>query len=226
MTTSADTSLRASPLLIDELTRGEHPRLNPNDVCLYFGEKTSGPGVKFDHSVANQLVFNFKKPMERAGQADWKWKLAAIRQSAAMFARAFGPRFSEITFVPAPASKPPGHPMHDPRLMQMLSQMRNASGETAHIREAIRQPSERQPAHAGGPRLTVTQLRALYEFDEDQCRDMRRTIFVVDDVLTNGTTFRVMSDMLKARFPSSGVVGAFIARNVHPPVDFDALFAD
>lgn len=209
--TSADTSLRKKPLRIDDLTRPDHPRLEPDDVCLYFGDYT--PRAGYQHSAANQLVFNFKKPTSRKHQLDWHHKTTAIRKAASLFSEAYGAWLDELTFVPAPPSKPRGHAEHDDRIIQMLNLVSGPNHSRPQIREAIVQPAARSAAHEGEVRPNVRELIEIYQLNEAECRDMRQTIAIVDDVLTNGTTFKAMQTILRAKLPNKTIIGLFLARS-------------
>ena len=65
---------------IDELTLPDHSFLTSDDVCYYIGEYTARKN--FSYSPTNQLIYNFKKPMERKNSSDWKYKGSAIREAA------------------------------------------------------------------------------------------------------------------------------------------------
>lgn len=214
--TFADASLRKNPLRIDDLTRPDHVRLIPSDVCLYFGDYT--PRAGYQHSEANQLIFNFKKPMNRKGLPDWHHKTSAIRKAAALFSQSYGPFLDELTFVPAPPSKPHGHVDHDNRLIEMLNLVADSNNSKPHIQELIRQPSARLAAHEGDVRPTIEQLIEQYNIEVGRSRDLRQTIAIVDDVLTNGTTFKAMDTILRASFPNRRIIGLFLARTVRVDV--------
>ena len=49
-------------------------------------------------------------------------------------------------------------------------------------------------------------------------------LVIVDDVLTAGTHYRAMEDVLSARFPAALIVGIFIARRVYPDEDEIDIF--
>ncbi len=57
---------------IDASTRHDHWFLSEEDVCFFIGEFTAKKG--YQHSVTNQLIFNFKKPMNRQAYREWKYQ--------------------------------------------------------------------------------------------------------------------------------------------------------
>ena len=103
MATSDDTSLRKTPLRIDELTRGDHPHLLLDDVVFYFGDYTARAG--YEHSECNQLVFNLKKPMKYRGSGQWAYKTKAIERCAQLIRPNVANILGQISFVPVPPSK-------------------------------------------------------------------------------------------------------------------------
>jgi hypothetical protein len=217
MTTSDDTSLRKTPQRIDELTRGDHPRLLPDDVIFYFGDYTARAG--YDHSACNQLVFNIKKPMSYRESGQWYYKTKAIEDCAKLVASTVMNSLGQLTFVPIPPSKVKYDAGYDNRIVQMMSQVVSASGERAQILELVTQKVSRDAAHETGVRPTVDDLKANYELDASLLSQVRQNLIIVDDVLTNGTSFRAMSDTIKLALPEHSIFGLFIARTVHPPID-------
>ena len=54
---------------------------------------------------------------------------------------------------------------------------------------------------------------------EDRAEAIATTlIFLIDDVITTGCSFKVCKEMLAERFPTASVTGMFVARRVLPPV--------
>lgn len=118
MTTSAGTSFPSRFTRIDDLTRGDHNHLLPEDECLFFGDYTARKG--WAHSATNQLILNFKIPVNWRGTNRWPHKQRAIRTVADLFSARIGPRFEELTLVPVPPSKLKTDPEYDDRMMDML----------------------------------------------------------------------------------------------------------
>ena len=57
---------------VDDLTRQDHYYLTGDDDCYFIGEYTARKG--YAHSTINQLILNFKKPMDRRGKPEWRYK--------------------------------------------------------------------------------------------------------------------------------------------------------
>ncbi len=74
---------------VDELTRLDHHWLTPGDRCFFLGEYAARQG--YAYSPTNNLLINFKKPMDRRGKPEWRYKEKAIREIASAFRRALAP---------------------------------------------------------------------------------------------------------------------------------------
>jgi hypothetical protein len=67
-------------------------------------------------------------------------------------------------------------------------------------------------------------LRRIYRIDEQIAEPEPKAIGIIDDVLTAGSHFRAMKDLLLARFPNVPITGIFIARRVFPNDDLSEFF--
>lgn len=65
---------------IDDLVRRDYRHITEADRCYFVGEYTARKG--YAYSDTNQLILNFKKPMDRAGQPDWHHKEKTIQVAA------------------------------------------------------------------------------------------------------------------------------------------------
>lgn len=195
---------------IDELTRQDHSWLTADDRCYFLGEYTARQG--YAYSPTNDLILNLKKPPERQGRPEWRYKELAIQRAAAAFRRALGADPPAMTFVPVPPSKARDDPRYDDRVTRMLRAI--WPGRTADIRDLVIQPESAAAAHESPTRPTPSQIEAAYRIDEALIAPEPAFIAVVDDVLTTGAHFRAASAVLAARFPAARLVGLFIARRV------------
>ena len=196
---------------IDDLLRPDHWHLAEGDACYFLGEYTARQG--YAYSDTNQLIVNFKKPLDRRERPEWRYKELAIRQAAEGFRKGLNPEaLDRLTFVPVPPSKAKGHPLHDDRLTRMLHAIRPEP--PLDIRELIVQTESTEAAHGLEDRPRPKDIQALYQVDESLSAPTPGTIAVVDDILTTGAQFRAVHAILSARFPTAAVVGLFIARRV------------
>lgn len=193
---------------IDDLTRGEHYYLEQDDACYFFGEYTSRKGYSF--SETNQLIVNFKKPLSTKGTPQWPHKLSAIARIGQLYGKIKLPNDGDgIVLVPAPPSKLPDDPLYDDRMYQAL-----VYSNRFDVRKLVAQTRARPPSHAcaDGERPRVVDLIDAYEIDESLVEPIPNGIFICDDVLTNGTTFKAMQAILRDRFPQALIGGIFVAR--------------
>ena len=201
-------------LSIDDLTRRDHYYLTPDDECLYFMEYTSGKN--YAYSAANNLISNFKKPVNRPDLASFK--NGAIRQVSEMFTASLAVHQPDWTVVPIPPSKSKQHPLYDDRMTRCLQRYLAGEGD---LRELLINKEDRQAAHESDVRPTIAELVADLTIDESLTRGVASNIALFDDVLTAGTHFKAAKQVLLTRFPGARVVGIFVARRVlPPPADF------
>ncbi len=206
---------------IDELTRGDHTFLEPEDRCYYLREYNSRKGYQF--SGSNQLVFNLKKPLDRRGQADWKHKGRAIQTAGRELREALdvlNPAWlGNSTLVPVPPSKTKSDPLYDDRIVEMLRVA--GAGLELDLRELVLQRESTEAAHVAELRPRLTRLIENYRVDESLLTPLPRVLAIVDDVLTTGAHFKAVQTLLRDRIPAVPILGLFIARRVPDP--FEAL---
>ncbi len=203
------TTLRLSR--IDDLTRGDHSRLEREDRCYFLGEYTPREGFSF--SDTNGLVSDFKKPVTKKGKPEWKWKERAIREVAALFRKSIPLNpLRNMTLVPIPPSRARDDPEHDDRMLRALRQL--GRGEEFDVRELILQHESTEAAHTSARRPGVGDLVGNYRIDESLAEPPPRDVALFDDVLTSGAHFKAAQSVLRDRYPDVFVVGIFIARRV------------
>ena len=196
---------------VDDLTRPDHPYLTPDDDCYFLGEYTARAG--FAYSATNNLVYNFKKTIDKRGLAEWPYKGQAIEQAAAALRANFDDAaLGNLTFVPIPPSKAKSDPLYDDRLTRMLSQM--CRQPQVDVRELIVQAQSTEPVHDAETRPSPEDIEALYTIDETLAQQPINRIAIVDDVLTTGSHFRAAKSILAQKFPTTNIIGLFIARRV------------
>ncbi|MBD3640219.1 MAG: hypothetical protein HUJ18_04420 [Marinobacter sp.] len=201
---------------VDEKDFGQHYYLRDGDNCYYFGEYTAREG--FNYSKTNQLIHNFKKPVDRKDRPEYQYKNRAIAEVANLIANSIN--LELVTFIPVPPSKSKDHELYDDRLIQVLRFM-EAHYPGVHWYEAVQQNSSTVANHQSESRLRPSELCDIYDlggFDGSGCRNI---LVVFDDMLTTGCHFKAMQSVLQERAPDKSIVGLFIARRVIPDEDFD-----
>jgi hypothetical protein len=218
MMISADTLFPARLTKIDELTRGDHAFLKDGDECLFFGDYSARKG--FSHSATNQLILNFKMPVQHRSTPRWIHKTKAIQSAAAAFSQNLNSALSQLILVPVPPSKLKTDPEYDNRIMDMLSAMKEPTGKVIDARELIRQTQPMVAAHNSQNRPPPSDWEKVYEVDESLAQPEPAWIGIVDDLLVTGCRFRAMSNVLGKRFPTARITGLFLARRVPDAIDF------
>ena len=201
---------------IDELTRSDHFRISENDECYYLREYTSGGGFQF--SDTNQLITNLKKSVDRRGRPEYQHKLRAIATAASELRANLNPDWlRQATLVPIPPSACRTDILFDDRMTQILLQtVANVGGD---VRELIVARSSMMPAHLSNVRPGVEELMDNYQIDESLANPVPTIIGVFDDLLTAGSHFSAVKNVLSARFPGAPIIGIFIARRIFPSTD-------
>lgn len=201
---------------VDDLTRPDHWYLTSEDVCYFIGEYTARKG--YAYSETNNLVFNFKKTMDRRGHPEWRYKGISIRRAAAAFRTALGPEAIDgLTFVPIPPSKAKGDPLYDDRLIRLLHAIRPQP--PLDVRELVVQTVSTEAVHGRDDRPGPGQISKLYRINEELAAPLKACVAIVDDVLTTGAHFQAAKSVLEARFPEQVFIGLFLARRAPDTTD-------
>jgi len=214
--TTFDASWSPTVRQIGELECGDHYYLTEADQCYFFGEYTARAG--YTHSSTNQIIANIKKKPSLNGTPQWHYKVKDMRRVTLAFRGAIRPEaLPSVTLVPIPPSKCRIHPDHDDRMAQIA----RGIGPAADVRELIVATADRTPQHESENRLRPDQLVALLALDETLSAPVPTQIFLIDDVVTTGCSFRACKQLLETRFPDATIGGLFAARRV---IDHAAMF--
>ncbi|WP_334460213.1 hypothetical protein [Acinetobacter soli] len=193
---------------ISENELQDHYHLNPSDKCYYFGEYTAR--ASYGHSETNQLILNFKKPVDRRGLPEWYYKEKAIQEISFLLNQALAP-VNTILFVPVPPSKAKHDPMYDDRMTRVLDKLNNGWMGNGY-RELITQTTSTCAVHAANNRRNIEELINNYRVEKQLIFPIPSMIIVIDDVLTTGCHYKAMEHHLRQTYPSTEIVGLFLAR--------------
>lgn len=204
------------PLLkrLDDLIRRQHTFLNDKDEIYFLGEYTIG--AQFSHSNTNKLILNYKKPLDKKELPEWIYKERAINEVAELFRLTvlntigLAERINNATLVPIPPSMSKESPAYDDRNYRMLK----AFMPKGDIRELILQKETRAPLHFPNTKRSPYDLAKNYYLNEEAHIPHPKEIWLFDDILTKGTHFRTIHDLLKKEFHNTPIVGFFIARSI------------
>ncbi len=194
---------------IDELTRPDHTFLEPEDQCYYLGDYTARKGFAF--SEINNLINNLRKPMDRRGRLEWRYKEDAIISCGRMFREAINEEWlSEATLVPIPSSKLRTDARYDDRLPRILHEV--SLERQFDIRELVCMTRSVEQSHLAAERVSIDELMSSMAVDEQSAMPAPRSFGLFDDVLTTGRHFKAVQAVLLRRFPGVPIVGMFVAR--------------
>jgi hypothetical protein len=196
---------------IDDLLRPLYPYLTAADQCYFLREYTAGRG--YAGSETNHLILNLKKPPDRRGKPEWRYKERAIEQVAREFRDSVNlSALRRVTLIPMPPSKAKSDPLYDDRILQVLRTV-DVEGQL-DIRELLLGAQSMPATHATAGRPTIAQLIANLVLAESLTVPEPRSIALVDDVLTTGAHFVAAKTVLAARFAGVPIRGLFVARRV------------
>lgn len=201
---------------IDDSNRGDHYHLTADDECYYLFEYTSHKNFTF--GSANNLISNLKKPVDRRGRPEYRYKTGAIQECSCHLAATLNDDWlRQATLVPVPPSKDRLNPLYDDRVTAICRGISGLKPYAIDIRELVEQQTSIQAAHEDPDnRQSPEDLLRIYRIDERIVAPPPRAIGIIDDVLTAGSHFRAMKDLLAQRFPGVPLCGIFIARRVFP----------
>lgn len=202
---------------IDELTRPDHYYLLDSDQCYYFGEYTARKG--FSHSATNSLILNLKKNVVHAGQPGYQYKNVAI-QNVSNCLNSLLSHPELISFVPVPPSKHRNDPLYDNRLNQVLDQFRVLNNNVDY-RDLVIQTTSTEATHNADNRLSPEELLDLYTIDQSLIAGIRQHIFIFDDMLTTGSHFKAIEQLLNNYIDNIIIYGLFVARRAPEAIDWD-----
>jgi len=200
-------------LAIDYLTVNDHSYLNlTEDECYFLGTYTSNEGFNSSNSN-NSLILNLKKKPSTSALPGYHYKQKAINQIASYINNIFDDQaLSQITFIPIPPSKIPGHVDYDDRMLRVLQKAFDKRG--ADIRELVTQVNSRECSHESEIRPSISDLENNLQINTSLEKSLKNTIILFDDIITSGTHFKAIKNVLSERYPDKKIIGVFVCRRV------------
>lgn len=198
---------------IDDLNRKYHTFINQDDNVYFLGEYI--PLKRNIPHPNTKLILNYKQsPKHKSNPNALSYKINAIKIIANKFrlsilASDLSHLLEKATLVPIPPSKDSKHPEYDDRNTQMLKLMSPKSD----IRELIYHTESRKALHNSDER-NPDKIIELYNFNTNLKDPNPIEIWLFDDVIVTGSTFKAAKDFLKKIYPNAIIRGFYIARNV------------
>ncbi|MGA7438342.1 MAG: hypothetical protein WBW32_09470 [Luteibacter sp.] len=187
--------------------------LTEGDLCYHYGEYTAEGG--WEAGDTNRWIKNLKKK-PTAKNEELYYKTQAYAYWAGLI-RPLLPadKLANVTLVPMPGSKPLGHPEFDPRMLRVLESFAQ-NDPRIDIRPVLRQTVERPGQHEGGGRLSPDEIGEMLDIEQGQLGNgpLRAVVFLVDDVITMGASFKAAQAKLMTVPNVRQVRGIFLARTV------------
>jgi hypothetical protein len=204
---------------IDDTNRRDHFYLNKEDECYFLYEYTTGAG--WQGGDTNQLIHNLKK---KKGDGGYRYKAKAISQCAGALSDTINETWlSNAALIPVPPSKIKTDAGYDDRISQICRGIRKPG--QPDVRELVEQIESTEAFHEG-QRQKPEELRANYRFNESHFGNFPDSVGIVDDMLTTGSHYRAVKDMILERAPNCRVIGFFVARRAIPNPFADVSLAD
>jgi hypothetical protein len=188
------------------LDAAEHPpRFIALGDCCYFAREYVSKGDVRDYPT-NSLIQNFKKPPDRKGKPEWKYKQDAIRQ----FARELSDLLPDGAVIAhVPTSRPPTSPQYDSRFEEAFAVLRRHRPSIV-FDQPISIRRDLGSAHAGelarSPDLIARNL------DWKGFLRVPERLFIVDDVVTSAAHFAAFRDLVREHHADIDLIGVFWAR--------------
>ncbi len=192
------------------LTRYDHElhtrhNLTDEDECYYFIEATDGG---YQESQSNNLLHNFKKPIDYKGQAPWTYRNRAVNNFASKLANITSLQQENLTVIPAPTSKKRDSELFNDRIDATVEKLKEHCPNLI-VEYAFDAKDDVLESHRGGSR-NLDDIRDNIEW-LGLNNDPSEIIIFIDDTLTTGAHFRVCKDMILEHYPEARVIGVFLA---------------
>ena len=189
--------------------------LDDSDSCYFARDYISRGG--YGASETNDLINNYKKPSDRKGRPEWRYKEQAIRTFARELAFISNIEIFFVTCVPS--SKARTSLDYDSRLEDTIQCLKELKpGVSIGFPFSFR--TDMLPAHSGGSR-NVDEIYANLVWSG--IPDGTKDIIIVDDVITTGAHYKACKRLILDHLPNANVHGLFWARTVWPEEDFSCF---
>jgi predicted amidophosphoribosyltransferase len=169
-------------------------------------------GAGYERSETNSLINNLKKPVD-SPKNQLHYKNLAIKKFASELIEGFTQFSTAVPIIMTwiPPSKCKDDPKHDDRIKRVVNIVCNKTGFIPL--EVFENHTSREPLHSGHARnpLLISKNLVWCNLELKNCK----IIFIIDDILTTGSTFRAIHDKIHDKFPHISVWGFFWAIAVH-----------
>lgn len=179
--------------------------LTEEDECYYFIEATDGG---FKESESNNLLHNFKKPIDLKGQAPWRYRNRAVNNFATKLSNISNLKQENLIVIPAPTSKKRASSIFNDRIDATVEKLKEHC-PNIKIEYAFDAKDDVLESHRGGSR-NLDDIKDNIEW-LGLSEEPSSIIVFIDDTLTTGAHFRVCKEMILSHYPNVRVIGVFLA---------------
>lgn len=195
-----------------DITDGLQSNLCNEDHCYYMGDYTIGQS--YAYSDTNQFILNLKKEVDKP-ETQLVYKRQAIVKAGSALASALSKPIGGLCLVPMPPSKSSDHPLYDDRIFKACMYAKSKQPKIEVV-ELLSQEVSRDSLHSGATARDVDAL-ALNLKLSGQLPESCQAVFLVDDVIKSGASFKAAQIKIKEIYPNIPVYGFFLARCVRSP---------
>lgn len=192
--------------LIDELNKPFY--LDSNDKCVYAREHFSGG---YELSESNQMLFNFKKPVSKKANYEWKFKIHSIVRFAAELNILNFPENAII--IPAPTSKRHDSPDYDDRINQAIEHLIEYRPDLI-VQNIIDLSQDLPSAHSENGIRNPNELENFIIVSDFINIPTPKQVFLIDDMITTGGHFKAIKKCFNRKYPDTEIIGVFWAKHI------------
>lgn len=201
---------QSKPHKIGPKERVDHYYITSDDDISFLWEYVPVKG--YEGGDVNSCILNLKKSPIGINRPDYHYKQDSIDKIARLLSTING--MSHYTIVPIPPSKSKKDIGYDDRLIRILHQWSGLNPSVQYM-ELIYQNNSTNASHSSEQRLNPLVLLNNYRFDKTlKKEEVRNIILIFDDILTTGSHYCAMKNLLKKEFPQKQIKGFFLARRV------------
>ncbi len=205
--------------------------LTPADQCYYHDNYISPGG--YGAGDFNRFILHYKcgPVIARVSDKNNRIREGAISQVGHLLAQGIAEimqlhQWGSCTVVPVPPSSPEGTDEYDDRHIKALARIHNSQTVSVSVllkRKCFIVPNHLRSSNSQS-RATPDEIsKSLVIRSSSGNSNISENIILFDDVITTGATFAACKKLIQNRYPSSVVIGLFIARTYWPASDLEAI---
>ena len=192
-------------------TQNDSRYLSKHDQCYYAREYI--PQGSYRSSVGNDLISNFKKPINKKNTLEWNYKLKAIKQFVDELSLIFNQN-QKYVISTIPTSKKEDDKDYDSRLDEVAKGLEKRYLNNIIYEKSIRlKQSILSSSKKKGSRNPEIIYKALSW--NGFSNGIPFHLFVIDDVITTGGHFKTYERMILEKYSFIKVIGLFFGKTIY-----------